>query len=1328
LRSNFRLRDSINKVDTLIDKAIELGHTIVGISEHETIASSLRAEKYYKKIKKKNPEFKLILGNEIYLCRNGLNAKNFNKEVDRYFHFCIYAKDAEGHRQIRELSTRAWMRAFTERRMQRVPTYYSDLFDVIGANPGHVIGCTACLGGALGTQLLRYKETKDEKLFEKIKYWCQQMSQLFGDGNFFLEMQPSNDKEQIYVNKKIIELAEELNLPTTITNDAHYLRPENRKIHKAYLNSKEGDREVDSFYKTTYLMTDEEVHKYMDDVVGAEWIEKSYQNIVRIKDMCEDFSLMKPLNIPRLNWKEASYISTSEKDKWFKNIPKLLDFYLSDYEEDKRLAEIIIDRIKDDEEFDNQETYNEINACLEDTWISSEVNGSRWSAYFLNLQNIIDACWDSGTLVGCGRGSGVGFILLYILGITQINPLREKTKTYRWRFLNPERVSVLDVDVDIEGGRRADVLHNFRKIYGEDRVANVLTLGTEKSKAAILTAARGLGIDNDIAQYLSGMIVSDRGQIRTLHQTFYGDEENGFAPNKSFQHEMTENYPDLWEVAQAIEGLICRVGVHAGGVIFVDEPFPNTTGLMRSPKGEIITQFDLHDCEDASLIKYDILSVEALDRIHNCLDLLKKDERIEGDTLKEMYENTIGIYNLERDAEDMWHMCWNHEVMNLFQMEQQSGIQGIAALKPTSVDELAILNSVIRLMAQEKGAEIPLQKLARFKIDKRCWDAELAQYGLGKDAKDILEPVLNLSYGLCISQEQFMQLVQLPELGGFNLTWADKLRKSIAKKNPAAYEELTKEYIKTVREKELNEDLCKYVWNVLIAMSRGYGFNASHTLAYSLIGLQELNLAYRYPIIYWNCACLIADSGGGESDEIEELEVEIEENLNPISKEIEDFSSDDSEDDIVDGYDEEDVDSYPSEVVVMKDGKKKKKAKTTNFGKIATAIGKMTSQNIEIISPNINKSDFTFTPDVENNVIQYGLSGMTRIGEDIVKDIIAKRPFDSVEDFLNKVKVNKPQMVNLIKSGAFDELCGDRLESMTQYIDIACEKKKRVTLQNMKMLIDFGLMPQEYELDCKIFNFNKYLKKFKCDDYYLLDDNSYRFFSENYDIDELYPAEGDFDFKIKQTVWDKHYDKVKDNLRPFVKEHSEELLESINNKLFNDLWNKYCDGSLSKWEMDSISCYLHEHELINADLMSHGVVNFFNLPDEPILDRYIPIKGKQVPLYKIHRIAGTILDKDKNKGIVTLLTLEGVVTVKIFGAVFNQYDRQISEKGADGKKHVLEKGWLARGNKIIVTGIRRGEMFVGKKYSRTPYHLVELITDIKENGTIITKEERMEIE
>ena len=941
-------------------------------------------------------------------------------------------------------------------------------------------------------------------------------------------------------------------------------------------------------------------------------------------------------------------------------------------------------------------------------------------AYFLNLQNIIDSCWDAGTLVGCGRGSGVGFILLYLLGITQINPLREKAPTFRWRFLNPERVSVLDVDIDIEGGRRTEVLSNFRNIYGNDRVANVLTLKTEKSKSAILTAARGLGIDVDTAQYLSSFIEADRGQLRTLHQTFYGDPDNGISASKQFRIEMEENYPELWRVAQGIEGLINGCGVHAGGVIFVDEPFTDSTALMRAPSGEIITQFDLHDAEDTGLIKYDILSVEALDKIHNCIDLIcdygyEKRET----TLKETYEKIVGIYNLERDDPKMWEMCWNHKVQSLFQMEKQSGIQGIAVMKPTSVDDLAILNSAIRLMATEKGGEMPVNKLARFKAHPVDWDYELKKYGLGEDAKKVLAPVLNISYGLCIAQEQFMQLVQLPELGGFNLTWADKLRKSIAKKNPAEYEKLTKEYFEEIVKRGCDEQLCKYTWNVLIAMSKGYGFNLSHTLAYSLIGLQELNLAFRYPTILWDCACLISDSGGAEN---KEEEGEKEEKI------IEEVFYDDMED-----FTTEEDDEDEEEVVITKEEKKKKKAKTTNYGKIATAIGKMKSEGVKIVATDINRSQYTFAPDVKNNTIMYGLSGITKVGTDLVYKIMENRPYESIEDFLNKVKVNKPQMVNLIKAGAFDSICrdNDRIKAMEDYINLIADKKKRITLQNMKMLIDFQLIPREYDFQCRVYNYNKYLKKFKEETYYLMNNIAFSFYEKNFDLDLLVLDDlTESGFKIKQTDWDKIYKKQMDIIRPYIKEHNQELLEAVNSRLVQDMWNKYCKGNISSWEMDAISCYIHRHELAHLRNDAYGFVDYKKLPEEPEVSYEFRSKqtGKKVPLFKIHRIAGTVLDKDKAKKSVTLLTSTGVVTVKIFGDAFTHYDKQLSERGSDGHKHVIEKSWFSRGNKIIVTGIRRGDTFLAKKYKNTPYHLVELINDINENGYISTTKDRVEVE
>lgn len=1310
-----RLRDCINKTEDLIQYAVELGHKVVGITDHECVSNAIKAQKIYKKIKKEHPDFKLVLGNEIYLVRNGLNNDNFVSGVDKYYHFCLYARDQVGHQQIREISTRAWMRSYMARGMRRVPTYYQDLVDIIHANPGHVIGTTACLGGALPTQLMRWHDTRDDSIYDKVIKWCEQMCWIFGEENFFLELQPSDSREQSLVNRYLLNIARDYHYRYIFSTDSHYLKKEDAPIHKAFLNSQDGDREVDSFYATTYMMSSEELENYLNKDLTEEEIQEGYHNIQSIIDMCEDYDLQKPLKIPQLEWKVPSYVSTLTKDKYFKLIPELYTFYMSDYKGDKVLANHILARLDWDETLWNQKTYNAINECLEMTRISSEVNKTHWSAYYLNLQKIIDVCWDAGSLVGPGRGSGVGFILLYILGITQINPLRETTPTYAWRFLNPNRVSVLDVDFDIEGGRRSIVLNKFREVYGNDRVSNVATFGTEKSKSAILTAARGLGIDVDVASYISSLIPSDRGLTRTLDQCMYGDKESGFEPIKQFVIEMTENYPELWEVAHKIEGLVNRLGQHAGGVIFVDEPFTNSTALMRAPDGTIITAFDLHDCEDVSLIKYDALSVEAMDKMHICLDLLCDAGFVERkETLKETYESVLGIYNIERNDSKMWEMVWNHEILSLFQMEKQSGIQGIALSKPSSVDDLATLNSVIRLMAQEKGAEQPLNKFARFKADIKQWYREMEQYGLTNEEIKILEPLLLPSNGICESQEGFMQLVQIPECGGFDLTWADRLRKSIAKKNPAEYEKLTKEYFEKVEEKGLSKNLCNYVWNVLVATSRGYGFNKSHTLAYSLIALQEMNLAFKYPIIFWNCACLISDSGGAQMEEQDNDEENIQDNdeCETSYLSMEDFGAEYVEDEEEDEEDDEET----SEVK-----KKKKKQKTTNYGKIATAIGKMRMSGVEVAPPDINKSTYTFSPDVEHNTIRYGLSGISKVGEEVVKNILANRPYSSVEDFTSKVKVSKPQVINLIKSGAFDSL-GDRFEVMDSYIRSVSDQKKRVTLQNMKMLIDFNLLPPELSFECKVYNFNKYLKKFKDGIYYIMDENAIRFYEANFDMDLLIPTEDGF--KIKQTSWDSIYQKYMDKVRPYVKSHHDELLNAINTRLMSDLWNKYCEGSLSKWEMDSVSFYSHEHELQNINEREYGFSDFYKLNENPDIDRIIDIKGKKVPLFKIYRIIGVVLDKDKAKKTVTLLTKSGVVTVKIYGAVFNHYDKQLSERGADGKKHVIERSWFQRGNKIIVTGIRREDSFLAKKYSRTPYHLVELITEIHDDGTFETAGER----
>lgn len=1306
--SNETLRDSTNRVEDLFNLAIQLGHECVAITDHETISSYIKAEKYYKKIKKEHPDFKLIRGNEIYLTRNGLNAKNFDRTKDRYFHFILLARDLEGYHQICQLSTRAWNRSYMSRKMRRRPTYYSDLKEIIKPNQGHLIASSACLGSQLDKFLLQYMDTGDIEYYETAKRWCVYIEDIFGKGNFYLEMQPSNGKEQIFVNKQLLQISKELGIKYIITTDSHYGRPEDAAVHEAFLNSQDGEREVRSFYATTYMMSDEEIRSFFP-YLSEDELQAAYSSIKEIKNRCEDFSVLKPLKIPSLPWREFDEFTIEEMEYYHQRMPALGNFILSPYEADNKLVDALINGIKKHEDLQNDKAYAALNECLEMTWISSQVNKAQWSAYFLNLQKIIDECWNAGSIVLPARGSGGGFVLLYALDIIQINCLREKTRMYPWRFLNPSRVSVLDIDVDIEGLRRGQVLEYLRKVYGENRVSNVATFRTEKSRSAILTAARGLGIDVDEASYIANLVSAERGQSYTLKQMYYGDDEAGIEPNQTFINEVSK-YPQLWEVASRIEGLICGVGIHAGGVVFKDEDFTESSALMRAPDGTIITQFELHDLEDVSEIKMDLLSVEAADKIHTCLDLLVEQGYVQKkSTLRETYESVLNVYKINRDDEKMWNMIQNHEIVSLFQMEQQSGTRGIALTHPRNVDELAVLNSVIRLMATEKGAESPLDKYARFRFHPHDWEQEMIQYGLTDNERAILHRELDISDGMSITQEQFMQLVQLPECGGWDLQWADRLRKSIAKKNPKEYEQLTAEFFARVKEKQLSEKFCSYVWNVEVALSRGYGFNASHTYAYSIVALQEMNLARFFPIIFWNTANLIVDSGGSQTVEYDEDgEASI----------VVDNAPDEDED-------EEDLEEWEEENEVVEgaqEDKKKEKTKSVDYGKVASAIGKFNSYGIKVSPPDINTSSFTFTPVVKDNAILYGLRGITRLPISIIKDIITQRPFVSLQDFLERIKVNKIQMSNLIKCGAFDSLVNKpREEIMADYIAMVADHKERLTLQNMQMLINKKLIPEDLKFYQKLFLFNKFLKTCKNGDNYELNEAAVNFIGNNFSADLI-----DNGTQIPQIRWDNVYKKAMDPMRLYLKENKDAVLKALNDSLYQEMYDKYASGNISHWEMDSVSFYSHEHELAAA---AHDYDDFFSLPEEPEVEYSFTGKdGNEVKVFRLRRIIGTVIDKNKMKNTVTLLTPTGVVNVKVYKNQYALYDKQLSQKGSDGVKHVLEKSWFSRGTLLMVQGIRRGQDFVPKKRKDSFYPVISKITNVNSDGVLTFQTERMEVE
>lgn len=543
-----------------------------------------------------------------------------------------------------------------------------------------------------------------------------------------------------------------------------------------------------------------------------------------------------------------------------------------------------------------------------------------------------------------------------------------------------------------------------------------------------------------------------------------------------------------------------------------------------------------------------------------------------------------------------------------------------------------------------------------------------------------------------------MSLVQEERLGGNSLNFADKCRKALAKKIGSLFDECEEEYYRNIKEKHCSEKLAKYVWEVLLRVQRGYSFNRSHCLAYSLIALQEMNLAYKYPIIFWNCACLITDTGGQEEND------------------------DEIQEEVVDIYESEDFEEY--EYIDAPDKKtkiRKKRTRSTDYAKLATAISKMRQAGIEVVPPDINKSSYTFTPDVANNRIIFGLSGILNVGEDVIQSTIKNRPYASVRDYIFKTDTKRQAMISLIKGGAFDELM-DRKVCMGWYLWETCDKKQRITLQNLSSLFKYNLVPQDkedYILAKRVYEFNRYLKA-RCkqsDNNYLLDTRAINFLQE-INCDNL--ISNDFILNAKQ--WDKIYQSYMDIFRVWISENKEQILKDLNTVIFQEAWYKYASGNYSSWEMEALCFYYHEHELSNIPNEKYGFKDFFKLSEDPVVERTFRKGDKEIKMFEIYKICGTCIAKNKEKSTVTLLTTTGVVEVKFRKEYFSMFDRQISIKNPDGTKSIVEKSWFNRGRMIVVQGIRSGDNFIAKKYASTGGHQLYLIDTIVDNELRLTHE------
>ena len=430
--SNLRgFLDAIVRPQELVDRAYELGYKGVAITDHDVVSGHLDMLEAAEKIKEKDPDFKAILGNEIYLV-DGENIEECNK----FYHFLLLAKDLEGHKQLRALSSRAWERSFVKAGITRTPTFYSDIEEIVKPNKGHLIASTACTGGFLSQLILK----KDGEELGKFIAWC---VDCFGKENCFLEMQAALSEEQQTVNKYIVKLSKFYDIPYIITDDTHYLVKEDFNIHSAYLNSRgSGDRETELFYKYTYLKSPEEGKELLKGTLTDEEIQTGYNNTELIYNMVENYSLKHSVMVPTRDCPEFEYVGLFKP--YYEEYEYINKFAHSEYEQDRYLLYLIEQGVREKwlegDGTISKKRLDRINTELQQVWVISEKLGQRLSSYFILTRTIVNLGWEAGSTVGISRGSCLGFTITYLIGITQVDGL-EYDLPY-WRFLNQERTEL----------------------------------------------------------------------------------------------------------------------------------------------------------------------------------------------------------------------------------------------------------------------------------------------------------------------------------------------------------------------------------------------------------------------------------------------------------------------------------------------------------------------------------------------------------------------------------------------------------------------------------------------------------------------------------------------------------------------------------------------------------------------------------------------------------------------------------------------------------------------------------------------------------------------
>lgn len=811
--THYSFLDGLGKPEDYLRATKEMGMPAMAITDH---GGAYGLIDFYKKAKEIG--VKPILGVETYVARFGRFQKRANVDV-KPWHLVLLARNLEGYQNLLELVTKANLEGYYYK-----PRVDFELLEKYGAG---LIGMSACLQGEIPGKLLSGNE---EDAIEAV----QRYQKFFGKENFYLEIQHhASIPEQALANQKVIELAKKLKIGLVATNDCHYVRKEDAEAHDVLLCVQTAANITDK-NRMTMLGEDFSLRspEEMQELFRA--TPEAIENTLKIVEKCEvELPLGKrlipsystPFNVePETYFSELCYDGLNKRF----GVPVPDKFKRVDGSEKISVGKLVV---RQDQRELAAEEQQKIIQRLE--YEIAVINKMGFANYFLIVWDFVKYAKEAGIAVGPGRGSAAGSLVSYCLGITDLDPL--KYGLLFERFLNPERVSMPDIDIDFADNRRDEVLEYVSEKYGRENVARIVTFGTLAAKAAVKDVGRVFGVPFAEMNNFTKLIPSQPGI--SLEDAYEVEPALREAVKK-------EPFKKIWQIAGKLEGVIRQVGVHACAVVIADKPLPTYTPIQTAPgdSDEIITQYSMHPIDDIGLLKMDFLGLRNLTIIQKCRNIIKRTKSEE-----------IDISAIPMDDKKTYELFARGETKGVFQFESSGMRRYLKDLEPSVFEDLIAMVALFR-----PG---PMENIPNYIRGKK--DPKVVRY-----PHPVLEEHLKETHGVAVYQEQIQKIAQ--EFAGFSLGEGYIMIKAVAKKIPELLDKQRANFIAGAKQKGHSDAEAKKLFD-LIEPFAGYGFNKSHAACYAYIAYQTGYLKVHYPSEFM-AALLSADHGN-----LDRLAIDIEE-------------------------------------------------------------------------------------------------------------------------------------------------------------------------------------------------------------------------------------------------------------------------------------------------------------------------------------------------------------------------------------------------------------------------------------------------------------------